>query len=64
MEFQKMINLLDITFDYKDLIRYVTKKWIEVYDQSQKITTLTKKLELKHQCLDQIYVILVMRILL
>ena len=28
------------------------------------ITALIKKLELKHQCLDQIYVILVMRILL
>ena len=64
MEFQKIINLLDITFDDKDLPRFVTKKWIEVYDQSEKITVLTKKLELKHQCLDQIYVILVMRILL
>ena len=28
----------------------------------KKITTLTKKLDLKHQCLDQIYVILAMRI--
>ena len=64
MEFQKNVNLLDITSDNKDLPRYVTKKWIEVYDQSEKITILTKKLELKHQCLDQIYVILVMRILL
>ena len=64
MEFQKIINLLDITSDYKDLLRYVTKKWIEVYDQSEKITTLTKKLKLKHQCLDQTYTILAMRILL
>ena len=64
MEFQKIVNLLDITSDNKDLPRYVTKKWIEVYDQSEKITILTKKLELKHQCLDQIYVILVMHILL
>ena len=60
MEFQKIINLLDITSDYKDLPRYVTKKWIEVFDQSEKITMLTKK----HQCLDQMYVILAMRILL
>ena len=30
----------------------------------KKITILTKKLELKHQCLDQIYVILVMHTLL
>ena len=64
MEFQTIVNLLDITSDNKDLPRYVTKKWIEVYDQSEKIVILTKKLELKHQCLDQIYVILVMHILL
>ena len=64
MEFQKVVNLLDITSDNKDLPRYVTKKWIEVYDQSEKITILTKKLKLKHQCLDQIYVILVMHTLL
>ena len=65
MEFQKIVNVLDTTSDNKDLPRYVTKKWIEVYDQSEKkITILTKKLELKHHCLDQIYVILVMHILL
>ena len=64
MEFQKIVNLLDITSDNKDLPKYVTKKWIEVYDQSKKNTILTKKLELKHQCLDQNYVILVMHILL
>ena len=65
MEFQKIINLVDITTDDKDLARYVTKKWIEVYDQSEKhYNIVEKKLELKHQCLDQIYVILVMRILL
>ena len=33
MDFQKIINLLDITPDDKDLPGYVTKKWIEVYDQ-------------------------------
>ena len=32
MEFQKNINLLDITSDEKDLPRCVTKKWIEVHD--------------------------------
>ena len=36
MEFQNIVNLLDITFDDKDLPRYVTKKWIKVYDQSEK----------------------------
>ena len=34
MEFQRIVNLLDMTSDYKDLPRFVTKKWIEVYDQS------------------------------
>ena len=46
MEFQKMINLLDITFDYKDLIRYLTKKWIEVYDQSEK-NNVNKEIRIK-----------------
>ena len=64
MELQKIVKLLDITSYNKDLPRFVTKKWIEVYDQSEKITMLTKKLKLKHQCLDQIYVILVMHTLL
>ena len=36
MEFQKIVNLLDITSDDNDLPRLVTKKWIEVYDQSEK----------------------------
>ena len=36
MEFEKIINLLDTTSDDKDLPRLVTKKWIEVYDQSEK----------------------------
>ena len=35
MEFQKNVNFLDTTFDDKDLSRFVTKKWIEVYDQSR-----------------------------
>ena len=47
MEFQKITNFLDTTSDDKDLPTFVTKKWIEVYDQSKKITALTKKLELK-----------------
>ena len=50
MEFKKNVNLFDTTFDGKDLTRFVTKKWIEVYDQSEKITMSTKKLELKNQC--------------
>ena len=36
MEIQKIANFLDATSDYKDLPRFVTRKWIEVYDQSGK----------------------------
>ena len=50
MEFQKIVNFLDTTSDDKDLPRFVTKKWDEVYMINQKkITTLTKKTELKRQ---------------
>ena len=53
MAFQKIVNLLDTTSDDKDLPTFVTKKWIDVYDQSEKkykeTKKLTKKLELKHQ---------------
>ena len=45
MEFEKITNFLDITSDNKDLPRFVTKKWIEVYDQSKEYTMLIKKLE-------------------
>ena len=34
MEFQKIENLFDTTSDDKDLPRFVSKKWIEVYDES------------------------------
>ena len=36
MEFQKIVNFLDTTSDDKNLPKFVTKKWIEVYDQSEK----------------------------
>ena len=35
MEFQKIVNFLDLTSDNKDLPKYVAKKCIEVYDQSE-----------------------------
>ena len=47
MEFQKIVNLLDITSDNKDLPRYVTKKWIEVYDQSQGNYDVNKEIRIK-----------------
>ena len=61
MEFQKVLNLLDITSDDKDLPRFLLiKNGLKFMISEKKITMLTKKLKLKHQCLDQIYVILVM----
>ena len=35
MEFQKITNFLEITSHNKDLPKFATKKWIEVYDQSE-----------------------------
>ena len=46
-EFQKIINLLHITSDDKDLPRYVTKKWIEVYDPSEKNYNPNKEIRIK-----------------
>ena len=35
MELQKIVNFFDTTSDDKDLPRFATKKWIEVYDKSE-----------------------------
>ena len=47
MEFQKIVNFLDTTADNKDLPRFVTKKWIEVYDQSEGNYNVNKKIRIK-----------------
>ena len=47
MEFQKIANFLDTTSDDKDLPRFVTKKWIEVYDQSEKNYNPNKEISIK-----------------
>ena len=47
MEFQKITNFLDITSDNKDLPKFVTKKWIEVYDQSQGNYNVNKEIRIK-----------------
>ena len=47
MEFQKIANLLDATSDDKYLPRFVTKKWIEVYDQSAGNYNVNKEIILK-----------------
>ena len=47
MEFQKIISLLDTGSDDKDLPRFVTKKGIEVHDQSEKNYSVKKKIRIK-----------------
>ena len=50
MEFQKIVNFLDPTSDYKDLSRFVKKNGLKFMINQEEITMLTKKLESKHQC--------------
>ena len=40
-------NLLDISSDNRDLPRFVTKKWIEVYDQSEENYNPNKEIRIK-----------------
>ena len=47
MEFQKITNFLDINSDNKDLPKFVTKRWIEVYDQLEKDYNPNKEIEIK-----------------
>ena len=47
MEFQKIVNFLDTTSDDIDLPRFVTKKRIEVYDQSGKNDDVNKEVRIK-----------------
>ena len=47
MEFQKIVNFLDTTSDDKDLPRFVTKKWIKVYDQSGGKYNVNKEFRIK-----------------
>ena len=47
MEYQKIVNCLDTTSDNKDLPKLVTKKWIEVYDQSQGNYDVNKEIRIK-----------------
>ena len=47
MEFQKIVNFIGATSDNKDLPTFVTKKWIEVYDQSQENYNVNKEIRIK-----------------
>ena len=47
MEFQKIANFLDTAPDGKDLPRFVTKKWNEVYDQLKENGSVNKEIRIK-----------------
>ena len=47
MELQKITNFFDIISDKKDLPKFVTKKWIEVYDQLQGNYDVNKEIRIK-----------------
>ena len=47
MEFQRIANFFDTTSDDKDLPRFVTNKWIEVYDQSEKNCNANKEIRIE-----------------
>ena len=47
MEFQKILSFFDTISDNKDLPKFVTKKWIEVYDQSQGNYNVNKEIRIK-----------------
>ena len=51
MKFQKITNFLDKTSDDKDLPRFGTKKWIEVYDQSEESYNVNKEIRIKRSIL-------------
>ena len=50
MEFQKITNFLDTTFDDRDLPRFVTKNGLKFMINQEETTMLIKKLELKRHC--------------
>ena len=51
MEFQKIVNFLDTPSEDNDLPRFVTKKWIEIYDQSEGNYNVNKDIRIKKSML-------------
>ena len=64
MEFQKIVNFLNTTSNDKDSPRFVTKKRIKVYDQSEGNYNAKKEIRIKTLMLRSVYVIILMHILL
>ena len=50
MEFQKITNFLDKTFDDKDYQDLLLKNGLKFVINQKEIAMLIKKLESKHQC--------------
>ena len=46
IEFQKIVNFLNANFD-ENLPRFITKKWVEVYDQSGENCSVNKEIRIK-----------------
>ena len=46
MEFQKIVNFFNTNF-YENLPIFITKKWVEVYDQSEKNYSPNKEIRMK-----------------
>ena len=63
MEFQKIENFLNTDSD-ENLSRFVTKKWIKVFDQSGGNYNVNKEIRIKTSMLRYDYVIILMHILL
>ena len=47
MEFQKILNLSDITPDDNDLLSLATRKWIKVYHQSGRHYNVNREIRIK-----------------
>ena len=47
MEFQKIVNVLDTNFDDKDLPKFVTRNWAEVYDELGENYSVNKETRIK-----------------
>ena len=47
MKFQNIVNFLDTTSDDKDLPRFVTKKWVHVFHQSERNYNVNKEITIK-----------------
>ena len=47
MEFQKTTNFLNITSDNKDLPKFITENWTEVYNQSEGNYDVNKEIGIK-----------------